>query len=351
MDVTAGPGGTLTGDSRQNLGTLPPGKSALVSAPVSAERAGGEVPLQVRLREKSGSYSTTLEQSVAVATPVDRMIPETSLNRPDAIAVVIGIKEYQDQDIPDVKYARRDAEVVKKYLTRALGFREENVIFELNATGSEMQEIFGVEGDHKGQLYNYVKPEESDVFVYYSGHGAPAVGEDSAYLVASDTNPNYLSLNGYPAEQLYENLAKVPARRTTVVMEACFSGVAENGPIFQRASPVELSVENPIMAMKGGLAFTAGAADQIASWYPEKEHGLFTYHFLRGLRGEADQDSDQAVTAREMEKYLMDKVPYRARRMFNRDQTPQVIGGNKDQVLVQYEERRREENAAAQGQD
>ncbi len=335
--VTAGPGGTLAGRSRRVVGTLQPGEAASVSTPVSAEGAGGDVPLQVRLEDKSGRYGTTVEQSLPVATPVDRMIPETNTERPNAIAVVIGIKEYQDQDIPDVEYALRDAEVMKKYLTRALGFREENIIFKPNATGSALREIFGVAGNYKGQLHDYVKPGESDVFVYYSGHGAPAPGENKAYLVASNTNPNYLSINGYPAGQLYENLAQVPARSTTVVLEACFSGVSENGPIIQRASPVDLSVENPVMAMEDGLAFTAGAADQIASWYPEKKHGLFTYHFLKGLRGEADQNGDRAVTAAEMEQYLMDKVPYRARRMFSREQTPQVVGADKSQVLIQYE--------------
>lgn len=268
--------------------------------------------------------------------PIDIRVPQTDMSRPQDVAVVIGVKDYQNQDIPDVRYALRDARVMKKYLSRTLGFRKENVIYVENPGGSALERLFGTEDNPRGQIYDWVKPGKSDVFVYYSGHGAPDPESQNAYLVASDTDPNYLTLNGYPVNQLYENLSKVPAKSVTVVLEACFSGTSEGGAIVQEISPARLSVENPVMAMENGMAFTAGTADQVSTWYTEKRHGLFTYYFLKGLRGHADGNGDHAVTAKEMEKYLTEKVPYRAQRMHSRKQTPQVIGTEKDRVLVQY---------------
>jgi tetratricopeptide (TPR) repeat protein/uncharacterized caspase-like protein len=276
----------------------------------------------------------------STSVSIDTQAPETAMRRPNAVAVVIGNKTYRNEDIPDVKYAARDAQTVKKYLTRTLGVGEENVIYVENATAAALTRIFGTADDPEGQLHNWVKPGESEVFVYYSGHGAPSPESGQAYLVPSDANPNYLSQNGYPARQLYGNLAKVPAKSVTLMLEACFSGVSEGGAVLQRASPVELSVENPVMALDDGLAFTAGAADQIASWYPEKKHGLFTYFFLKGLRGPADWNGDRAITSAEMGQYLTEKVPYRARRMYNREQTPQVVGQTKNRVLVRYDDNR-----------
>lgn len=310
--------------------------------------SGDPISLAVKLNDEHGfapektwplavqTEEGTSEKESNRAPVVDRKIPETDMSRPDAIAVVIGVKEYEHSGVPNVDYAVRDAQTMKKYLTRTLGFQEENIIFEPNATGSVLQRLFGTAEDPAGQLHNWVKPGESEVFVYYSGHGAPDPSTGDAFLLGSDINPNYMSINGYPAEQLYENLGKIPAKSMTVVLDACFSGVAQDGPVVQRASPVELSVESPVMTMENGLAFTAGAADQIASWYPEKKHGLFTYFFLKGLRGEADQNGDQGVTAMEMEQYLTEKVPYRARRTFNREQIPQVVGTDKERVLAHY---------------
>lgn len=331
--------GQLPADATREITTRLRGGESLSGEPVS---------LAIGLSDEHGfapdrTWSLAVQTQEGAINPdrppvVDRKVPETSMSRPDAIAVVIGIKEYQHSGVPDVEYALRDAQTMKEYLTNTLGFREENVILEPNATGSTLQRLFGTAENPEGQLYNWVKRGESDVYVFYSGHGAPDPSTGKAFLLGSDINPNYMSINGYPAQQLYENLAQVPARSVTVVLDACFSGVTDEGPVVQRASPVELSVENPVMAMENGLAFTAGAADQIASWHPEKEHGLFTYFFLKGLRGEAEQDGDQSITAEELEAYLTDRVPYQARRMYNREQVPQVVGQNKDRVLVQYEE-------------
>jgi len=279
----------------------------------------------------------TEKEERASTSIVDTQIPKTSMTRPDDIAVVIGNTEYENSDIPNVDYAVRDAQIMKRYLTRTLGFRKENVIYMENASAANLTRIFGTEDDPEGQLYDWVKPNQSSVFVYYSGHGAPNPETGNAYLLPSDANPSYLSQNGYPLTQLYENLSKIPAQSVTVAMEACFSGTSEGGTVVQNASPAVLSVENPVMGMENGLAMTAGATDQVASWYPEKKHGLFTYYFLKGLRGNADANDDNEVTAKEMESYLSDKVPYRAQRMHSRKQTPQVVGQNKDQVLVEYE--------------
>lgn len=302
---------------------------------------------RVVARQKSNSSSktpssdakeTATRKGTGAASVVDSEIPRTDMKRPDDIAIVIGNTEYKNGDIPKVDYAVRDARIMKKYLTRTLGFREENVIYVENASGSSMTRIFGTSDDPKGQLYDWVKSNQSSVFVYYSGHGAPNPETGNAYLLPSDANPSYLSQNGYPLTQLYENLSKLPAQSVTVALEACFSGTSEGGAVVQNASPAVLSVENPMLGMKNGLVFTAGAADQIASWYNEKKHGLFTYYFLKGLRGKADANSDKEITANEMESYLNDKVPYRAQRMHSRKQTPQVVGQNKDNVLIEYEE-------------
>jgi len=297
-------------------------------------RSNGRAPPQT-----SSSDQQPSDQKVTPGDEVmiDSKVPSTNMSHPDAIAVVIGVKDYQHDDVPSVDYALNDARTMKKYLVQTMGYRERNVIVAENASGSDLRRLFGTETKPKGKLYNYVQKGESPVFVYYSGHGAPDASSQKAYLLGSNTNPNYMSINGYPVEQLYENLAKIPAKSVTVTLDACFSGVSEAGQIVQNVSPAVLSVENPIIGMENGLAFTAGAADQVSSWYPEKRHGLFTYYFLKGLRGNADQDDNQTITAKEMEAYLKEKVPYWARRMHNREQVPQVVGQNLDRMLVEYE--------------
>lgn len=268
---------------------------------------------------------------------IDNKVPKTDAKRDSDVAVVIGIKKYEDKDIPNVDYALRDARTMREYLVKTMGFREENIIFVENASGSDLTRIFGTAENEKGQLYNWVKSGESDVFMYYSGHGAPHPESGDAYLVPSGADPNYLSQNGYKLDQMYENLSQVPAQSITVTIEACFSGTSEEGNVVSDISPALLNVENPIVGIENSVVFSAGTAQQVSTWYNEKGHGLFTYHFLDGLRGKADTNGDKSITAEELGEYVTNKVSYQARRFHNREQTPQVVGQNKERVLVEYD--------------
>jgi uncharacterized caspase-like protein len=171
------------------------------------------------------------------------------------------------------------------------------------------------------------------VFVYYSGHGAPSLESKKGYILPVDGNPTTVSISGYPLELLYDNLAKLESLSITVVTDACFSGA----PLFKKASPVGIVVKNPLVAVKNTTIINSSAGTQLSSWYPAKGHGLFTYYFLLGLTGKADSDHDKQITMQEIQVYLIEHVPYMARKLHGgRMQTPMFKMVNDNRVLVRY---------------
>ena len=267
-----------------------------------------------------------------LTSDVDRDIPHLHRQNPYSVAVIIGIKNYQ-KTVP-VDYAHNDAFTMKKYLMNVLGYPEENIIFELDATQGVLMRIFGDAEDYKGELYNLIREHKSDVFIYYVGHGAPDIDTKEAYLVPADCDPNYVKLNGYPLSLFYKNLSKLPAKNITVVIDACFSGCSEHGMLVASASPlVPTLIEEKKPA--SAVIFTASTGDQIASWYPDQAHSLFTYYFLKGLRGEADHNADRKITCGELYDYVREEVKYYAKRLFGREQTP-TFWGDRNRILVEY---------------
>lgn len=154
-----------------------------------------------------------------------------------------------------------------------------------------------------------------------------------------DCCPNDVRLNGYPLATFYENMGKLQPKSLTIVIDACFSGGSNQGMLIRQASPVALEIENPANVGDSCVVFTSSAGNEISSWYPEKSHGLFTYFFLKGLRGEADNNGDKKLTTQELYDYVSDKtrgVPYYARSIYNgRVQTPSISGDSR-MVLVEY---------------
>ena len=247
---------------------------------------------------------------------------------PHAIAVIIGNKDYKHERVPDVAYAHRDAEAMKRYVIDVLGYDAKNVFDLRDADQADIASYFGKEGNHKGLLWRYIDPRgRSDVLVFYSGHGVPGQNDKRGYLLPVNANPNTAEINGFPVDVLYANLAKLKTRSMTVLLDACFSGDSHQGMLIRSASPVYVKAAMPT-APKNMTVLTAAGAGQLASWDEERKHGLFTDRFLAGAYGTADADRDGNVTLAEMREHLFNTMTADARRSYGRIQEATTIGAD-----------------------
>lgn len=254
--------------------------------------------------------------------------PETSAGSVSAasIAVVIGNRNHRDASFPPVAWADRDAAAVRDAAVRVLGYAPENILVLSDATLADFNKIFGTRECPGGKLRRWLTPGRSDVLIYYSGHGAQPAHGKGAFLVPSDADLDFLEASAYPLERLWENLAALPVRSLTVVLDACFSGSTPGGGLVRNASPAVLRRTAPWSAPEGAVLMAAAAEEQLSSWYPEKKHGLFTYLWLQGIAGSADGDANGVVTVGEMKAFLGEFVPQFARRLYGREQNPVILG-------------------------
>ncbi len=257
--------------------------------------------------------------------------PITGKKNPDGIAVIIGNRDYDNKDIPSVDYALNDALSVKEHLINTLGFKPGNIIYMENASKGRFESVFGTPSNHRGKLYNYLKKGKSSIFVYYSGHGAPELRTKDGYFVPSDADPQTIGLSGYSLNVLYKNIAmtakEMRSPKVLIVIEACFSGASEKGLLIKNASPITISVKNPLIEIPNAAVLTSSSGAEVSSWYPEKGHSLFTYFFLKALRDSAG--NIDTVKVKDIHSILSDKsegVPYFARRLHGRIQSPQAMG-------------------------
>ena len=253
------------------------------------------------------------------ASDVDTVPSAAARLRRSAYAVVIGIEQYREK-LPKADFADRDAKLMADYLTKVLGYPEENVVIRVNerATGKDLEKYV------ENWLPNNVE-KGGTVFVYYSGHGAPNPRTGEAYLVPYDGDPTFVEATGYPLRRLYAALEKLPAKDITVVLDSCFSGAGGRSVLAKGAKPMVLTVENTVLAGGKTAVLAASAGDQISSAYQEQGHGLLTYFFLKGLQGEADLNKDGAIDLAEIYEYVKPNVQRIARKQYNNEQTPQLL--------------------------
>lgn len=270
---------------------------------------------------------------------IEFVFPKARAENHDAVAVIIGNKEYEESEknVPDVKFAHNDAEAMYRFVINSLGYREGNVILIMDATQADMVATFGTKDDYKGRLFDWIRPGKSDVFVYYSGHGAPSLQDGSSFLLPVDADPMKVELTGYKLETFYDNLNKISARKVMIVLDACFSGSSSDGVIVKNASSIALRVVDPKRSASATV-FAASDAAEIASWDDKARYGLFTRHFLAGVSGKADAkgfgNGDGKVDLAEMKAFLESEVTYDARRQYGREQHPRISGDAKEVISV-----------------
>jgi len=242
--------------------------------------------------------------------------------RKHAYAIVIGIEQYREK-LPKADFADRDAKLVGEYLTKTMGYPEENVVVRTNEKASMNDLVKYLES----WLPNNVE-KDSPVFIYYSGHGAPNTKTGDAYLVPYDGDPTFVDKTGYPLKKLYAQLESLPTRDITVVLDSCFSGAGGRSVIGKGLRPMGLSTEYSISASGKTVVLSASSGDQVSSTYEEKGHGLLTYFFLKGLQGEGDLNKDGIINMAELYDYVKPNVSKVARKRYNNEQTPQLLGSS-----------------------
>lgn len=247
--------------------------------------------------------------------------PKVSLpTQKNRFAVLIGIEEYR-QHLPKVEFASHDAQIMRKYLVETLGYPEENVVtlVNQNATKTDIEKYI------ERWLPNHVD-KNSSVFVFFSGHGAPNTKSNEGYLVPYDGDPTFLEVTGYPLKRLYEQLGQLVSKENFVVLDSCFSGSGGRSVVAKGTRPIVIMTESPALLAGKTVVLSASAGTQVSNTYSPKGHGLLTYFFLKGLRGEADKNQDKIIDVQELFAYIKPLVEGTARREYNNEQTPQLIG-------------------------
>ena len=259
-----------------------------------------------------------------VISDIDELPLMKMKSNKNAYAIVIGIENYR-QKLPKADFAVADAETVTKYLTKVMGYPEENIVTLTNehATKSDFEKYF------EKWLSNNAE-KDSTVFIYYSGHGAPNPKSGDAYLVPYDGDPSFIEQTGYSLKRLYESLNKLQAIEIIVALDSCFSGGGGRSVLAKGARPLVMNLQDNMVLSKNMTVLSASSGEQISSTYDEKGHGLFTYFLLKGIKNEDVVKQDGTINMDDLFSYIKPQVERIARKQYNNEQTPQLIRAKKN---------------------
>jgi len=258
---------------------------------------------------------------------VPEYLPDTDVNIPSAIntnsnlyALIIGNEDYTSfqqglSNEINVKYAENDAKIFKEYVIKSLGAPERNVTLLLNATGSrlmqEVEKISSFAEAHNGK---------AEIIFYYAGHGLASNDTKEPYLIPVDVDGSNLKY-AVKLQLVLDKLSLYPTKRTTVFLDACFSGGARGQELISMRG---VKVKPKESLIKGNLVvFASSSETQPSQGYDDMKHGLFTYFLLKKIK-----ETQGNVNYKELFNYLKEQVSIESIYNKSQKQTPAIIISN-----------------------
>lgn len=252
-----------------------------------------------------------------LTSDVDVNIPAISKKFPNKIALIIGNENYSANQYDlnaevDVAFAKSDALIFKEYCIKTLGVPSRNITYRENGTAAQITgDIIKIKN-----LIN-VLGSNTEVIVYYAGHGLPKESTNEAFLIPVDVTGTNIDA-GIKLSYLYEQLTEFSSEKVTVFLDACFTGGAR-GQGLVAARGVRVKPKNDFL--RGNIVvFSASSGTESSMPWKEKNHGLFTYFLLKKL-----QESKGSISYNDLFNYLEKKVRSESLHINSKNQTPKIL--------------------------
>ena len=249
-------------------------------------------------------------------------------NKSTTRAVVVGISNYEDENISKLKYAHKDAIEFSRYLqTPAGGSVDSNdikLLIDENATSGDVYKaLFWLKrASHPGDR----------AIIYFSGHGdvESNVPDVPGFLLCWNSPPEVYMAGGTieigMLKKIVSNISVDSAAQVILVIDACRSGNlagSTNGSQITGANLAE-KVANEILILSCQPDELSYEGEQ---WGGGR--GAFSYHLINGLYGKADEDDDLKINLDEIATYLKNNV---RREVAPNSQWPNVVGDPRENL-------------------
>ena len=234
--------------------------------------------------------------------------PQSLIRNPQSTrAVVVGISDYQSPQIPDLRFAHRDAGAFADWLKSPAGgsVPEDNIQLFTNEKATNYAVILALTA-----LLDVCQPGDQVVF-YFSGHGdvETKTRSNPGFLLTHDTPPNVYMAGALNLRDLQDIVGTLSERQVKMILitDACHAGkLAGNNIGGTQATAYSLQQqfanEVKIMSCQPNEFSLEGE-----EWGGGR--GVFSYHLIDALTGLADKNEDDIVNLLEAGRYLEEIVP------------------------------------------
>ena len=220
--------------------------------------------------------------------------------------ILVGVKQYEDEQIPNLRYSAEDCQVLADALVEAT---TQFTQIDLKIHHDFALQSPCLESVRESLVQIATAANSSDtILFYFSGHGMLEANTQDVYLCLAETQKSHLQKTGLALKEILHLLGSCNAQNQLIWLDACHSGgmTLRSANVDNSLNPTLQLVEvlQQRAAQSKGFYALLSCDNNQQSWeFPELEHGVFTYYLTRGLQGEA-ADSQGTISADGLYRYV-----------------------------------------------
>ncbi len=308
----------------------------------------GKNVIEIRATDRKGreyyaSYLMILGDKSAVIEKPD-VSGKAEVFRGRKFAVIVGVSEYKfnDAGLKNLNFADDDAQAIAAFLKSPAGgsFAAADIKLLVNGEAS----LLAV----RAALAETAKRAKTEdlVFIFIAGHGAPdPTAPQNLYFLLSDTKVVDMAKTAFPMSELKQILdTQIYAQRVITLIDTCHSAginqktqsLVTTRDLVQEDDENNISnfyLTNQLFKQTGRAIITSSDVNEVsqesAKW---GNHGVFTWALLDGLKGKADLNNDNLITAGEIFQYTRANV----QKATNFAQNPLALSGSSANLTLAF---------------
>jgi len=228
-------------------------------------------------------------------------IVDTSKRNGNRWAITVGINDYWDPGITDLKKARNDAINLGDMFTKNGEFTKVFVMSDnLEPRNSNFPTLFNIESNID---YIIKMSDKNDLVIFhFSGHGITNEKNES-YLICADTKISSVFTSSISLEFIINKFKSAGLNKILLFVDACRETVSETKGIKKNQFKEKIFQESEVAAV-----FYATKQGWYSYEDPNSENGIFTRFLLSGLSGKADFNNDKLITFTELDQYVTEEI-------------------------------------------
>ncbi len=222
----------------------------------------------------------------------------------DKWALIVGISNFKNSNIPRLNYAAKDAADFYQFLIKDAGFAPDHVRILLDEKASQRR----VMSELGSKFLARVAKRDDLVVLFFSTHGSPAQMDlrGDNYLVAHDSDPDDLFASGIEMQRVLDATNKrVLTDRVLLILDACHSGALKPGAKgMKRAANFDAEA---LAQGSGQMVICSSSTDEQSFESRRYKNGVFTKHLIDSMHG-GDKPKELASAFSELKEKVSAEV-------------------------------------------